>query len=109
MDKKIKIGIVQARVSSEIEENLKKTAKFVKQAAGKGAKIVCLPELFASPYFCQIEDKKKFELAEKIPGKITSFLSLSLDNCTSPLIMDSRASGGQMGSPATRIRSGLST
>lgn len=71
----IKIGLVQTKVSSQIEANLKKTAKYVQNAARKGAFIVCLQELFAMPYFPQKENKQLFGLAEKIPGKITNFLS----------------------------------
>ena len=71
----IKIGLVQAKLSGQIEANLDKTAKYIRIAARKGAAIVCLQELFAVPYFAQKEDKKFFELAEKIPGKITNFLS----------------------------------
>ena len=73
--KNLKIGLVQAKVSSNSGRNLDKTAKFVSAAADKGAKIACLQELFTLPYFCQAKDKKLFRLAEKIPGKITEFLS----------------------------------
>jgi predicted amidohydrolase len=66
---------VQAKVSSQIDANLDKTAKYIQKAAGKGATIVCLQELFAMPYFPQKENQQLFGLAEKIPGKITNFLS----------------------------------
>ena len=89
MDKKIKIGLVQARVSAEVEENLEKTAKFASQAAKKGAEIVCLQELFATPYFCQKENKKKFGLAENIPGKITKFLTETAKNSKITLVAGS--------------------
>ena len=72
---KIKIGLVQTKASSEIQANFDKTAKYVSIAARKGATIVCLQELFATSYFAQAEDKKFFRQAEKIPGKITNFLS----------------------------------
>lgn len=75
MSNKLKIGLVQAKVSGRIDSNLSKTARFVSQAAGKGASIVCLQELFAMPYFCQEEKKEIFSLAEEIPGKLTEFLS----------------------------------
>ncbi len=72
---KIKIGLVQAKVGASIDENLGKTAKCVREAAGKGASIICLPELFAARYFAQTKDRKLLRLAEKIPGKLTKFLS----------------------------------
>lgn len=77
---KLKIGLVQTKASDKIEANLGKTAKYVNIAAGKGADIVCLQELFATKYFVQREDKGFFKLAEKIPGKITNFLSKTAKN-----------------------------
>ena len=71
----VKIGLVQTKVSKDIVVNLDKTAKFIALAAEKGAKIVCLQELFATQYFAQNEDKKNFDLAEPIPGRTSLFLS----------------------------------
>lgn len=71
----LKIGLVQAEASDKIEANLDKTARHIQKAASRGASIVCLQELFATPYFAQKEDNTSFSLAEKIPGKITNFLS----------------------------------
>ena len=71
MVKKIKIGIIQSKISSNIKENLYLAIKNIKKAASKKAKIVCLPELFLSNYFCQTENHSNFRLAEKIPGKTT--------------------------------------
>ncbi|MAG91836.1 acyltransferase [Candidatus Woesearchaeota archaeon] len=72
---KIKIGLVQTESSSELRENFDKTSKYINEAAKKGATIICLQELFAMQYLGQKEDKELFALAEKIPGKITNFLS----------------------------------
>jgi N-carbamoylputrescine amidase len=47
----------------------------IASAAKKGAKLVCLPELFRSLYFCQKQDYKCFQLAEPIPGPTTQALS----------------------------------
>ena len=43
----------------------------IRDAVGQGAGIVCLQELFASPYFCQEEDIACFDLAEPVPGPTT--------------------------------------
>ncbi len=43
----------------------------IREAAGQGAEIVCLQELFATPYFCQQEDATCFDLAEPLPGPTT--------------------------------------
>jgi N-carbamoylputrescine amidase len=47
----------------------------VAEAARAGAEVVCLPELFRSPYFCQREDAALFDLAESIPGPSTEALT----------------------------------
>jgi N-carbamoylputrescine amidase len=46
-----------------------------KEAAKKGAQIVCLQELFTSLYFCDVEDYENFKLAEAIPGPSTEAFS----------------------------------
>ena len=72
MKKKTTIGLIQTKVSDSPIKNIENSVKKIKEAARKKAKIICLPELFLSPYFCQTENHSKFKLAEKIPGPITS-------------------------------------
>jgi len=67
----VKLGLVQTDVSASPDANLKKTLALVQRAAKSGAQIICTQELFRSQYFCQSEDHKNFELAEKIPGPST--------------------------------------
>ena len=71
MTKKTKVAIIQTKVSNNEKLNIKNSIDKIKLAAKKKAKIICLPELFLSPYFCQTENHSKFKLAEKIPGKKT--------------------------------------
>lgn len=71
MAKKVKIGLVQQRCVAEREKNLAAAERGVREAAARGAQIICLQELFASVYFCQVEDHKYFELAEPVPGPAT--------------------------------------
>jgi N-carbamoylputrescine amidase len=67
----MKIGLVQSRCSQDLDANLAAAERGIRAAAGRGARIVCLPELFRSLYFCQVEDHKYFELAEPVPGPTT--------------------------------------
>jgi N-carbamoylputrescine amidase len=60
--------------SGSKEENMQKAIAGIKDAAAKGANIVCLQELFTSLYFCDVEDYENFKLAEKIPGATTDTL-----------------------------------
>ena len=61
-----KIAVIQLSCCGDIDSNIDKAASFVKTAAGRGAKIILLPELFASPYFCKTQDSQYFALAESI-------------------------------------------
>ena len=56
------------------EANLQKAIDKIREAAAKGAQIVCLQELFTSLYFCDVEDYEYFKLAEAIPGPSTEVL-----------------------------------
>ena len=64
----VTLGLVQMRMSEQPAENLTRATERVREAAAKGAQVVCLPELFRSQYFCQTEDHRFFGLAEPIPG-----------------------------------------
>jgi N-carbamoylputrescine amidase len=72
--RKFRVGLVQMAMSKDPDENLRAAANWVGKAAQAGAEIVCLPELFRSPYFCQKEDPATFDLAESIPGPSTELL-----------------------------------
>src|ERR1051325_9377672 len=67
----LKVGLIQTACSPDPARNLKNTLAAAERAARQGAKIICTPELFRSQYFCQSEDHKYFQLAEKIPGPST--------------------------------------
>jgi len=62
------------RCGVETGANLELALGRVDEAAGEGAQIVCLPELFRSRYFCQVEDARQFDLAEPIPGPTSDAL-----------------------------------
>lgn len=73
--KKYKIAVIQLNLNDVAENNLKKCLSWVRDAAGKGAEVISLPELYSSHYFCQSEDVANFELAE--PLYSTSFIAFS--------------------------------
>src|SRR5262245_59372355 len=70
----VSIGLVQMSCGEDVGQNLEKALARTEEAAGRGARIVCLPELFRSRYFCQSEDAARFALAEPIPGPTTERL-----------------------------------
>jgi len=74
MKKNVQIGLVQTTCTNNKEENLQKAIVKVREAAAKGAQIICLQELFTSLYFCDEENYDNFSLAEAIPGPSTDAL-----------------------------------
>jgi len=73
--RKFTLGLVQMRCTADPDRNLSAALGAIRTAAKRGAKVVCLPELFRSLYFCQEEDHSQFELAEPIPGPGSEALS----------------------------------
>ncbi len=71
----VRIGLIQTAVSDDIADNMKKTEERIKEAARRGAQIVCLQELYRSKYFPQEEKLDVGKLAEPIPGESTKAFS----------------------------------
>ena len=71
----VNIGLIQTEVSDNICDNMKKTLEKIKEAAEKGAQIVCLQELYRTKYFPQEEKQDVSKLAETIPGESTKAFS----------------------------------
>ncbi len=69
------VGLVQMRCGNDARDNLAQAKEGVREAVGKGADVVCLPELFLGPYFCQTEDAANFDRAEPVPGPTTEALA----------------------------------
>jgi N-carbamoylputrescine amidase len=69
---KLKVALIQMRMAEGPAANQQRALEFARQAVEAGAKLICLPELFRSRYFCQTEDAKHFDLAEPVPGPGTA-------------------------------------
>jgi N-carbamoylputrescine amidase len=74
MRPKFRMGLVQMACGTDPKENLEKAVGRIREAAARGAQIVCLQELFRSQYFCRHEDADLFDLAEPIPGESTEVI-----------------------------------
>ncbi|MBL0156310.1 MAG: carbon-nitrogen hydrolase [Bryobacterales bacterium] len=70
-----RLGLAQMACSTDPAENLDKAVAQVREAAARGAQIICLQELFRSQYFCREECAELFDLAETIPGGSTDTLA----------------------------------
>lgn len=67
----VRLGLIQMNCSAERKVNLDRAEGFIREAAGRGAQIVLLPELFHEFFFITSLDMKHFDAAEPIPGPIT--------------------------------------
>jgi len=74
-NKFVTIGLIQSKVSADITGNVEKTVKMIRQAAKKGAEIICLQELFQTPYFPQRQGENKNKYVETVPGPTTKIMS----------------------------------
>ncbi|HRP09278.1 MAG TPA: nitrilase-related carbon-nitrogen hydrolase, partial [Gemmatimonadales bacterium] len=92
----VRIGLVQQRASANPAANLAHAIEGIREAAARGARIVCLQELFGWYYFCQREDHDFFRLAEPIPGPSTEALqqvARELDMVIVASLFEKRAQG----------------
>ena len=67
----LRVALIQMACAEDPARNLSRALEAIAEAAGRGAGIVCLPELFRTRYFCQREDASLFDLAEPVPGPTT--------------------------------------
>lgn len=65
------VGIIQDHATNDMAQNVERAVALVREAASRGAQIICLKELFNSVYFCKSQQCDRFDLAEPIPGAIT--------------------------------------
>ena len=72
----VQVGLVQMSCVADKDANLAKAVEGIREAHKKGAQIVCLQELFNSPYFCKSTHADRFDLAEPIPGPTTDRMQL---------------------------------
>ena len=70
-----RVALIQMRCSTDPEDNLRRGCAMLRQARFLGAQVACLPELFRTQYFCQVEEAARFDLAEPIPGPTTEALA----------------------------------
>lgn len=83
MPRKIKSGLIQMSLPmtegegtiSEIKEAMfRKHLPFIDEAGKQGVQILCLQEIFNTPYFCPGQNKFWYDAAEPVPGPTTERL-----------------------------------
>jgi N-carbamoylputrescine amidase len=68
------VGIIQDAATSDTAATIEASVARVREAAARGAQIICLKELFNSPYFCKAQKCDRFDIAEPIPGPTTEVM-----------------------------------
>ena len=92
----MKIGLIQQASAATAEENRRRLAERIAEAAAVGAELVVLQELHDSLYFCQTESTGNFDLAEPVPGAATEFYGEVARRCGVVLVtslFERRAAG----------------
>jgi N-carbamoylputrescine amidase len=74
MTSPFRLALIQMRCDAPAAENLARAAAMLRAAAGRGAKLAVLPELFLGPYFCQTEEHRFYDWAEPVPGPTSQAL-----------------------------------
>ena len=95
-NRKVNVGLIQMACESNKSSNVLKAVDAIRAAAERGARIICLQELFASLYFCYEENYDNFSLAEEIPGATTRIfqeLAKEIDVVIIASLFEKRASG----------------
>jgi N-carbamoylputrescine amidase len=72
---KFTVALVQMSMGPDPDANFASAVQRIREAARRGAQVVCLPELFRTQYFCQRQELALFDLAEEIPGPSTQKLA----------------------------------
>src|SRR5678809_1038059 len=68
------VGIIQDDAVDDTAKNVEAAVGRIREAASRGAQIICLKELFNAPYFCKSQKCERFDLAEPIPGPTTDVM-----------------------------------
>jgi N-carbamoylputrescine amidase len=73
--RRVTIACIQDAVAGDQSTARAATIDRIRDAASKGAQIICLKELFNAPYFCKSLRQEYFNLAEEIPGPTIAALA----------------------------------
>jgi predicted amidohydrolase len=70
---KLRLGLVQMSMADDKESNVNRALELAAEASGRGANVICFPELFATRYFPAARGSKT--KPENIPGPTSRALS----------------------------------
>lgn len=76
----VRLGLAQFSMVDDMEANLKRALDTISEAASQGAQLVCLPELFRTPYFCTVERCSKDYTEPNLPDLIARLSKHAREN-----------------------------
>jgi beta-ureidopropionase len=87
MGRIVRGALIQAEWTGSKESMIDKHVRYAQQAAQEGAQVMCFQELFYGPYFCQVQDRKWYDLTEPIPDGPTTRLMQDLARDTKMVLI----------------------
>ena len=87
MSEIVRAALVQTAWTGDYESMLETNAKYARQAAEDGAKVLCFQEIFTGPYFCNVQDPAFYDLAEPIPDGPTVSAMMTVAKETSMVLV----------------------
>ena len=78
MTRTVRAALLQATWTGDKDSMIEKHLQYAREAAGRGAQVMCFQELFYGPYFCQVQDTKFYGYTESIPDGPTTRLMQEL-------------------------------
>jgi N-carbamoylputrescine amidase len=77
----VALAAIQFSCSWDREQNVATAERLVRRAAGQGAQVVLIPELFETPYFCAVQNSRYYDLAHPLSGHptVTHFRRVAAD------------------------------
>ena len=66
------VGIIQDAATDDIKATVEATIPRIKEAAARGAQVICLKELFNAPYFAKSQRHERFDIAEPIIKRLAA-------------------------------------
>ncbi len=79
MSETMTVAAIQTALTDDVTTNVGKLTELVRDAAGRGAQVILMPELFEGWYFCQRQDEANFARAHALVGHptVTHFQQLA--------------------------------
>lgn len=87
MSETVRAALVQTRWTGDKASMIERNVALARQAASRGAQVLCFQELFYGPYFCQVQDPQYYDLVEAVPDGPTTRLMMDIARGTQMVLV----------------------